>query len=309
MARLTLAAGDLFAEIDTALGSGVCDFSVRGPLNDRVPILRRAPGEPKTPYELGCYLLAPWSNRIAGARFTHDGVEHRLRANFADGSAIHGVCMDRPWRITDRTPVSVRTVFDAREHERINWPFAFGSVFRAELAPESLTLDLDVTNMGEGPMPAGCGFHPFFMRTLHAMEDEVRVRAPVTGRYPSEGCIPTDDAQADDASRALTDGGPLGNPGLDDCFAGFGGRATIEWPASGVRLTMDCSDALNHLVVFTPRFGEGPGTCFCVEPVTHANNAINEPDGGRSRGVRILDPGQTLHARVTLTIETERTSG
>ena len=307
MARLTLEAGDLAAEIDTDLGSGVCDFSIRGPMNDRVPMLRRAPAEPRTPYELGCYLLAPWSNRIAHARFAFDGATHGLRANFPDGSAIHGVCMDRPWRIVDRTPVSVRTAFDARAHERVNWPFEFGAVFRAELAPDALTLELDVTNLGEGPMPAGCGFHPFFMRTLFALHDEVCVRAPVTGRYPSEGCIPTGEAVEDDATRALNAGGPLGDPGLDDCFTGFGGRATIEWPASGVRLTMDCSAALEHLVVFTPRHNSGPGPWFCVEPVSHATNALNEPDGGLARGVRVLSPGQTLHTRVTMTVHTERT--
>ena len=87
-------------------------------------------------------------------------------------------------------------------------------------------------------------------------------------------------------------------------FAGFGGGAVIEWPASGVRLTMRCSEALGHLVVFTPR-GEGaPLPWFCVEPTSMVNDGFNLSERGlEGTGVRVLEAGGTLRTRVEMVVE------
>lgn len=307
MTRLTLNAGRLHAEVDHTFGASLTDFSIDAPEGDRAPILRRSPGVLDAPARAGLFLLAPWTNRIAGARFRFAGREHPLLPNFPDGSAIHGDVCARPWRVTDRTPVSARLSFDSREHERVNFPWAFGCVARYELGPTALTIELSVTNLDTTPMPCGCGLHPYFMRGVLVEGTGAHLRAPVGGRYPSRAQVPTAAAVADGVCEALTSGGPVGDPGLDDCFAGFGRRVEIAWPGSGLRLTMDCSEAMSHLVVFTPRAGpEGPPLpWFCVEPVTMANDGFNLEQRGISAGVRVLQPGQTLNTTVTMHIGTE----
>lgn len=308
MGRITLDAGRLRAGIDPALGCCLTEFSLRGPCDDRYPLMRRAP-DPATPGQCASFLMAPWTNRVRDARFAFDGAEHRLRPNFPDATAIHGVVRDARWRLTDRSPVSARFVYDARADENANFPFAFGAVFRAELAPEELTLDLTVVNLDERPMPAGCGHHPHFPRALLAADERVELCAPVTGRYPAERRLPTGPAADDDASAALRAGGPLGNPGLDDVFAGFGGRAVITWPQSRVRLTMDCSEAFTHLVVFTPRLDPAdpaapPLPWFCVEPCTMVNDGFNLAAAGvPGTGVRVLRPGERLDTRVRFRVD------
>lgn len=304
MARITFHAGRLHAEIDPDFGGSITDFSIDGPFSDRYPILRRAAGDLDHPGRSASFALAPWSNRVAGHTFTFAGEPHELRPNFPDGTAIHGDTFSRPWRIVDRSPVSARLVFDSREHENVNFPFAFGCVQRFELGPQSLRVDLSVTNLGETDMPAGCGHHPHFCRRLFCEGDEVEVRAPVSGRYPAEGCIPTGPAAPDDACERLTVGGPLGDPGLDDCFSGFGGRAQITWPASAVRVTMDASPELDHLVVFTPRDERGAMPWFCLEPVSMANDGFNLEARGVAAGVRTLARGETLATSVTFHVET-----
>ncbi|MEQ8769665.1 MAG: aldose 1-epimerase [Phycisphaerales bacterium] len=304
MARLALQSGALHAEIDAACGASITDFSIEGPAGDRFPMMRRAPGLLESSSLASCFLLAPWSNRIADAAFSFDGRDHVLRPNFPDGTAIHGDTRDRPWRITDRTPVSARLVFDSREHERVNFPWPFACVVRYELRPDALRVDLSVTNLGGEPVPAGCGLHPFFVRRLFSDADEVRLRAPVGGRYPCHNQLAEGPHRDDDACARLRAGGPT-EPGLDDCFGGFEGRAQITWPASGVSMTIDCSDALDHLVVFTPTRDGDALPWFCVEPVTHANDAFNLEGRGVPAGSRTLDPGETLSTTTTFHVRTE----
>ena len=309
MPGITLDAGPLRAAIDPALGCTITEFSLAGPCDDRYPILRRAPHGPRRADQGASFLMAPWTNRVRDARFAFRGEQHRLRPNFPDGAAIHGVVRDAPWRTTDRTPVSARFAYDSRADERANFPFVFGSVFRAELAPEDLTLDLSVTNLDDRPMPAGMGHHFYFPRALLTPDDRPELTAPVAGRYPATGCIPAGDPEDDEICQRFRAGAPIGDPGLDDVFAGFSGRAVLAWPGSGVRLTMDCSEAFTHLVVFTPRLraddpGSPPLAWFCVEPCTMVNDGFNRLDAGKAdTGVRVLEPGQTLAGRVRLRVE------
>ena len=304
VARLTLHSGRLHAEIAPAFGGAVTDFSIDGPESDRYPIFRRAPSDVGAPAQAGCFLLAPWSNRLAGARFLFEGREHTLRANNADATAIHGDVSARPWRVTDRSPVSARLVFDSREHDRVNFPWAFACVVRYELTPDALHVGLSVTNVDAEPFPAGCGLHPYFATRVFTHADEVELRAPVAGRYPAEGQIPTGPHRPDEVAERLSAGSTLGDD-LDDCFGGFGGRAEIRWPASGLRLTMDSSDAMGHLVVFAPRHSGRLLPWFCVEPVTNANDGFNLHARGIDAGVRVLAPGETLNTSTTFHVRTE----
>ncbi len=312
MNRIILDAGPLRAGLDPTLGACLTEFSLRGPCDDRYPLMRRAPGgrgDDTDPAECSSFLMGPWTNRIRDARFNFQGHSHTLRPNFPDGTAIHGVLRDAPWRITDRTPVSARLVYDSRTQEAPNFPFAFGSVFRVELTPEELILDLSITNLDDRPMPAGCGHHPYFPRTLMAAGEQVHFTAGVAGRYEAVNCLPTGPARDDAVCAALRAGGPLGDPNLDDVFSGLDHRppqAIITWPDSRVRLTMDCSEAFNHLVVFTPRLREGgpPLPWFCVEPCTMPNDGFNLMHNGQTdTGVRVLAPGESLQTRVRFRVE------
>ncbi len=308
MTHITLDAGPLRVGIDPALGASLTEFSILGPCADRYPLMRRAPHGPTEPGAAASFIMAPWTNRIRDARFRFNGATHALRPNFPDATAIHGVARDAPWRITDRSPVSARLVYDARSDETANFPFAFGAVLRAELAPAELTLGLSVSNLDDRPMPAGLGHHPFFPRALTAAGEQVHLQAQVAARYPAKACLPTGPAADDAVCESLRRGGPPPDA-LDDVFAGFGGRAVLTWPQSRVRLTMDCSDAFTHLVVFTPRLRpDDPDSptlpWLCVEPCTAVNDAFNlHADGLPGTGVRTLDPGETLATTVRFSIE------
>jgi aldose 1-epimerase len=139
-----------------------------------------------------------------------------------------------------------------------------------------------------------------------AAGEQVHLTAGVGARYETTNCLPTGPAHDDAVCAALRGGGPLGDPNLDDVFAGFDSRAVITWPESRVRLTMDCSEAFNHLVVFTPRLrADGPPLpWFCVEPCTMPNDGFNLMHTGQTdTGVRVLAPGESLETRVRFRVE------
>lgn len=250
--------------------------------------------------------MLPWTNRVAGARFSFDGKDYALSPNHPDGTAIHGIGRDHPWSILDRSPFSARMALDSRLIERPACPFDFGALFRVELIGSSVQIELSVTNLGDHPMPCGLGHHPYFMRTLFDPDDQLSIRANVGGRYPCQDQIPTGAMVNDEVSRSLRAGGPIGNPDLDDVFGGFDGSAELTWDASKVRCTIECSDALGHLVVFTPRVADSdqtpppPQPWVCVEPVSMVNDGFNRFEDQQGTGVRVLGPGETLASTMTL---------
>jgi len=87
---------------------------------------------------------------------------------------------------------------------------------------------------------------------------------------------------------------------LDNCFAGWRRRAVIEWPEPGMGLVMTAAAPLDFLVVYTP-LGR---PFFCAEPVSHVTDAFNLSAAGRTdTGALLLQPGETLQATVTLSLE------
>ncbi|MGQ0628442.1 MAG: aldose epimerase family protein [Phycisphaerales bacterium] len=302
MSLITLTSERLRLSIMPSLGAGVADFSLMGPGKFAHPLMRRAAHDETNPSALGSFLLAPWCNRIAGAAFTFEGQTHTLRASGSDGSAMHGDVRARAWTILDRSPVSARLEFDSRLHESVNWPWPFVAQVRYDLDGLSMSIMLNVTNAGGSNMPAGCGHHPYFARRLFSDQDELHVRAGVTGRYPLQKAVPSGLPVADALTTRLAALAPWTPAALDDVFAGFGGTAELRWPASGVSLHVKSSPELGHLVLYSPHADASkpsPLPFVALEPVTQVNNALNLAG---SPGTVVLAPGQTLSTRCDFTV-------
>src|SRR3546814_4637977 len=111
-------------------------------------------------------------------------------------------------------------------------------------------------------MPAGFGLHPEFPKRpgcrLTAGLDHVgrcyETKLPVEGVPLAEGPPPSLDVE-----------------GLDNCVGGWDGRATIACPSQAPSLGIEADGAFGHLVIYVPS-GEDH---FCVEPVSHANDAVH----------------------------------
>lgn len=305
MNRVVIDSAGLHLEIEPDLGAGIAEFSLRRPDGSHVPLMRRAPARPRGFNDLACFALVPWCNRIAGARFAFRGREHRLRPDWPDGTAIHGDAKHRPWRVLDRSPVAARFGFDSRDFADANWPWAYGATIRYDLFDDALAVELSVRNRADAPMPAGLGLHPYWSRAL-SPGDEAVVRINALGRYPAAAMIPTGPALDDDMARRFARGTTLDGLDLDDvlkCPSAPEPAATtpglwgsIDWPRSGVRLEIACSDVFGHAVVYHPRPARD---WFCLETVSMVNDGFNLADRGQAgTGVMVLEPGARLTGRV-----------
>lgn len=300
--RIGLESSTLRTTVLPGLGGGIAELALRRG-RGWVNLMRPTPERPAGFNDLACYVLAPWSNRIAGAVFEFGGERHALRADWPDGTAIHGDVKSRAFHVLDRSPYSVRLEHEGSASIGRNWPWPYLAQVRYEVDGRQLECEVSVMNRGETPMPAGLGFHPFWCTALDGGESELLLTANAAGRYPCRDMIPTGPARADAVSAAIAGGTRISEHRLDDVFACAGPlKAELAWPRAGVRLRYQCSEALGHLVIYTGL--ERAQSFACIEPVSMVNDGFNlGARGWEGTGVRVVPPGGRLEARWILEVE------
>ena len=111
------------------------------------------------PWFWGSYPMAPWCNRVEPGRSTLAGHELDLPVNFRDGTSIHGQVSQAPWQHVEAGTFRIRAGGDG-------WPWPYEVEQRFAVEGDVLRLDLDLTNLGDDAMPAGIGFHPWWVKPL-----------------------------------------------------------------------------------------------------------------------------------------------
>jgi aldose 1-epimerase len=255
----------------------------------------------------GSYLLAPWSNRISGGAFRFANREHRLHVNSPDQTAIHGDVRTRPWKVLEGGVTSFEAELDSREFEDFNFPFHFHYRHSVKIAENRVTTGLWLKNMGQETAPAGMGFHPYFKRRLSPADPDVELTVPAEKVYPAKGCIPVSPAVPVTGKKDLRVRALLGKRNLDDCFTGLKpGPVKILYPGTGVEVDMRMDPVFSHVVVYAPDTWRGWGPSrpfFCIEPVTHANDAFNLlARGWEETGVKELEPGEVWGGTFDVTV-------
>ena len=288
---LTLHAGDGSLVLAPEIGGAIVGWT-----HGSVPLLRRPHPDAilaRNPRGLACFPLVPFSNRIAWGRFRWDGHDYALERNFGDHPhTIHGVGWQAAWDVASVSATSAVLTLrhDATGEQARRWPFAFTAEQRFTLTEDALNVVLAMTSQHAHPAPAGLGLHPYFPNagtpTLTFNAAEVWLNG--------EDALPASRI-AVPAEWDHTRGMSIGAASLDNCFTGCDGRAQIAWAGHRHSLSIEADSLFRYLIVYTP-----PGQdFFCVEPVSHATNAINRMDSVPSDGLRILGPGETLRGEVT----------
>ncbi len=232
-----------------------------------------------------CYPLIPFSNRVAHAQLVWNGTSHPLVKNFAgEEHSIHGIGWQRPWQVLEQGDdfcmLSLEHAAD------IAWPFAFDASQTFRLHGNALEMTMSVTNQSEQAAPVGLGWHPYFVKRAQS-----RLSFEATGIWEMSG---------DKLPTSL-----LSSPGLnqeiasltvDNCFEGWGGRVSLCDEAIQVKMESD----MHRLVVFTAPEKE----FIAIEPVSHANNAMNAGNSKESaqQGVVTLHPGQSWQVSVHIAV-------
>ncbi|MBU6498287.1 MAG: aldose 1-epimerase [Rhodospirillales bacterium] len=285
-AFLTLRNDPASLALAPAMGGGIAYWR-----HDGVDLLRPlATAAPQGPRDLGCYPLFPFSNRVAGRRFTFAGQSYELPA-LLGGFAIHGAA----WQLAWQGSTHGNTAHLMVEHRPGPlWPFAFRAEQRFTLEAEALICDLAITNQHDASAPAGFGLHPYFPR-----HPGTRLQlAARTVWHNGADMIPTHRSDVPEPWD-FADGRALDDVVVDNCFADWPGTARLSHPArdrltQGHAVTIRADAIFRHVVIFVPESKD-----FCaVEPVTNMNDGLNRMNAA-GHGMVVLAPGETSSGRIT----------
>ncbi len=262
-----------------------------------IPIMRTGEEPLTRSSNASSFVLIPYSNRLREGRFTFEGIEYQLRG--AEKHAIHGDVRDRPLNVLENTNEKVALGFNSESCEDMNFPFPFSVKMVYALENLCFSSRIELTNIGNTSMPAGCGFHPYFNRQLAGSTGEVELQFTVGGVYPGDSPLPTGAAVLLQPDQDFTVQRPL-DVELDGCFAGWNREAAIDWPGSGIKAKIQADPGLDHVILYSPK-GK---SFFAFEPVTNANDGFNLFDRGvKDCGVVVLQPGETLKAGYGIAFE------
>ncbi|MGH2293009.1 MULTISPECIES: aldose 1-epimerase [Pseudomonas] len=234
----------------------------------------------------GAYPLMPYSNRIRNAHLHFSGRGYPLPAHpAAQPHTLHGVTHTVPWQVLEQ---SEQQVTIACEYQGGHWPWPFRAEQRYLLDRQRLSIELVLINLGDSPMPAGLGLHPYFQR-----HPGLKVQYRVGREWQID-----DQYLATGATREVTQAQLID---ADDVQAmahyqsGWDGQLQLDYPSG--RLCLNASLPLSHLVAFAP----ARSPYLCLEPVSHLADAFNQPrDSWAQNGTLELAPGQHLEATLDL---------
>ncbi len=256
----------------------------------------------------GIPILFPFPNRIHGSEFSWDGQTYRMSAEDVgvdpNGHAIHGFCLDRPWRIVDQGMDFVVGEFklsqDAPERASL-WPADFIIRIRYSVAGGPLRGDVTIINPDDKILPWGLGTHPYFKLPLSPASEPSRclIESPVTQMWITENCLPNGETGPVPPEKALKDGAYFDVLKLDDVYTGLemdsnGLISVIYDETAGLQVVQRCDRAFREMVAFTP----ADRAAICLEPYTCVTDAINldhanaHSDVGTDAGLQVLAPGE-----------------
>ena len=288
---LVLRSGELEVELSPCDGGVIRNFYS---VVDRVrtPLLRECHSGETSVLAAASFPLVPYVNRIRDGSFTFRGQTITISPNMpGDISPLHGQGWLSAWQVSSASDTAATLRF---EHPAAEWPWSYEAVQDFTLDETGLDARISCTNCSDTPMPCGLGFHPYFPCNAETVLDtqvacawEIDENVLPTAKVPATGRF--------DLSKRRVCGQEL-----DHGFGGWDGRATVSDPATSRRITMSSPDA-KFFQLYSPK----EGGIFVIEPVTHANAALNAPESEWAElGMRVLEPGETMALHMRIAVET-----
>ena len=239
-------------------------------------------------------LLAPWANRIAGARWELDGQEQQLDVTEPKlQNAIHGLLRNTGYTAVDHTPDSV--VLSAEIFPQHGYPFHLVHEVRYSLDDDGgLRVRQSLANAGTGRAPFALGAHPF-LRLGEVPSEDLTLRVDAASRLSTDAAlIPTQKVNVSGADD-LRPGRRVGDLDLDAAFTDLTAREglfrhQLSAP-DGRSVQLWAEQDFGYVHVFVTDKFPGRDCAVAIEPMTAPANCFNSGDG-----LRWLEPGERFSA-------------
>ena len=281
MARQELKAGDYRISLTPELGGSISRFDWRGQ-----PLFRPTRGP--AIFDSACFPLVPFSNRIAFGRFQVGETIVQLEPNFPKSDhphTLHGFGWQASWSVEEAAPNYVRI---RHEYRAGAWPWAYAAEQGFYLSETGFRHALRLRNLSDSLMPAGLGFHPYFVRNRHTV-CEILHRGEWT---TAEDGLPVSLRRAPKPVD-WWHGQSVEKRCVDTVYTERQGAISLTWPDHGMNLRIEPCDLLSCTTIYSPA-GQN---FFCAEPVSHSTNAINFRSA--DSGLRWLAPGEDMQVHAT----------
>jgi len=267
----------------------------------------------KSPTGYGYPVLMP-PNRIAGAKFTVDGILYEFPVNREDYH-IHGLVHDVEWQVVEHTASDesgavLETLMDSANQPRVRetYPQRFVLTMRFVLKDGKMTIETQCENLSSVALPFGIGFHPYFSTpmTNNSSKDRCFARLKADEFWELERCFPTGKTYEPPEDFDLREFRPVSSLKLDNLYGQVRDScAVLEDRGSGLRLTVTADESYPFWVVWTGASPSAPFICF--EPYSCVTNAPNLDMPHERTGLKLLEKGESFTGTVTLTLsEIER---
>lgn len=286
MAQVRLEAGELELVVEPSRGGAIMAFRERG-----FDLMRAWRGIGGHPVDYASFVQVPFPGRVDHGRFSFGGRDWTLPLNNPpEPHAIHGDGWKAAWRVLGRdgTRLHLELVRDLAAA-----PLRYRAEQVYELAADTLSVTIAVTNLGERAMPFGFGHHPYFdKRPGSLLSAEVSSAWMPDALNVPQRLEPVPIPLGFRLRRPVAELTPM-----DLNFQGWSGQARIDWPLEGRALEIEADATFRHLTVYVPAGKD----YFCVEPVSMIGNAFNLMREHEGTGARVLEPGERLQGTIRFT--------
>jgi len=223
--------------------------------------------------------LSPFACRIPAGKYIYDGQEFEFENKFMDGTAIHGLLYNKPFKklspFADEQKASVAFRYHYKEEDN-GYPFSYTCEIRYTLLPQNtLRVQTTITNLDDLPIPMTDGWHPYF--TLGGKLNDWLLYFGANAMLEfDEQLVPTGKFLPYNAFR---DEKPVGATILDNCFVLDGddsyAACTLRNEANGLQLNIFPDASYPFLQIYTPE----DRNSIAIENLSAAPDAFNNKIG------------------------------
>ena len=261
------------------------------------------------PCSSGIPLLFPFPGRIRGGVTHWKHRQYKLPAGDAEGNAIHGFVMDRPWRVVQTSSDRLVAEFHlARDTPQLLscWPTDFRIQAEYTLSASALRMAFHVFNPSSEPLPCGLGLHPYFRVPLGPGDsgEDCLIQLPVAKTWELDQLIATGRKLELPDAAAYQAGRPYRELKLDALFTDLQFEkdqctAAILDLQNRRRMRLQFQKPFQEIVVYTPENRQS----ICIEPWSCATDPLRMNEVGIDAGLSLIDPQNTLAYRAEISLQ------
>jgi len=306
------------AVIHTGYGFNCTSFTVATP-DGPVDLIWSVPdfGPDRPPMLSGIPVLFPFGGRLVGNTFRWQGTEYTITDGIIEGgSAIHGLVLNRPWRVLEEIGDRVVGEFQASIDDPAllsQWPADFRITMAYEVTATALTCDIVIDNPDQLPLPYGFATHGYYRTPLGQGDGEAcELTVPASSRWVlDDNAIPTGEIRPVEPELDLRKSSPINGRQFNTVYTDLATDADgsvnclVRDPAAGRSIRINMDGGFREVVVWNPPHREA----IAIEPYTCVVTAFDVEERGYESGLRVLAPGQSDTLRLTIELVTDdRTS-